>query len=591
MATARKTQASRSKSKRTNGVIASGARYGHRSVLTAGIVALVVVVGFGWFGCSQYRQNGAHAASCNTQPFKDVAVNNNFCGEIQWLKDKGVTSGYGDGTFRPSEAMGRGEMALTMYHYARLTGSKDLPAMPAVCTAAPYPDVATASPYCGAVTWMKAKGLTTGYEDGTYRPSAQLNRDAAAAFMYRTARLSDATLPAKPVCKTPPFTDVAADSMFCGEIQWLKDKKITSGYSDGSYHPVNSISHEAVAAFLYRAIGDPNALTPLPAPGPTPTPGDPGTPGNPTPNPGDPGTPNPSNPNPGTPVGAKATKLLVVMFENTSAKYVKQYMPRTVAIGNKYVEATNVHGYTRGSNGDYLAMAGGVEVKKMGPAFTASYGTDSNNNPPSSSKRLTTPSVFGEAIKNGKTAKVYSEDMPSNCQASDAGLYVVKHNPWPYFANEAADCKKFNVSTAAFDADVKNGTLPNAGFLIPNNCNNGHDCKPFPAAGKPASTIPDTWLDAHMSAIFSGPDWKSGNLIVLFTFDEPTTTNYDASTTVENTPVYTFIAHPSLASGAKNDKYFDLFSITRLYAEMNGTVPLGQGANATSFKKELNLPM
>ena len=32
---------------------------------------------------------------------------------------------------------------------------------------------------------MKARGITTGWSDGTFRPNAPVNRDAMAAFIYR----------------------------------------------------------------------------------------------------------------------------------------------------------------------------------------------------------------------------------------------------------------------------------------------------------------------------------------------------------------------------------------------------------------------
>ena len=34
---------------------------------------------------------------------------------------------------------------------------------------------------------MRARGITTGWSDGTFRPNAAVNRDAMAAFFYRFA--------------------------------------------------------------------------------------------------------------------------------------------------------------------------------------------------------------------------------------------------------------------------------------------------------------------------------------------------------------------------------------------------------------------
>lgn len=37
------------------------------------------------------------------------------------------------------------------------------------------------------IEWMRARGITTGWSDGTFRPNAAVNRDAMAAFFYRFA--------------------------------------------------------------------------------------------------------------------------------------------------------------------------------------------------------------------------------------------------------------------------------------------------------------------------------------------------------------------------------------------------------------------
>ena len=49
-----------------------------------------------------------------------------------------------------------------------------------------------------------------------------------------------------------PFTDVSKGDAFCGDIQFLKDNGISTGYADGSFHPLDGSSRAATAAFLYR---------------------------------------------------------------------------------------------------------------------------------------------------------------------------------------------------------------------------------------------------------------------------------------------------------------------------------------------------
>ena len=49
------------------------------------------------------------------------------------------------------------------------------------------------------------------------------------------------------------FPDVAATSDFYAEIVWIATNGITGGYSDGRFQPANSVSRQAIAAFLWRA--------------------------------------------------------------------------------------------------------------------------------------------------------------------------------------------------------------------------------------------------------------------------------------------------------------------------------------------------
>ncbi|MGZ5396679.1 MAG: reprolysin-like metallopeptidase [Mycobacterium sp.] len=114
---------------------------------------------------------------CTAAPFSDVAIDHPFCPEISWMKDAGISTGYDDGTYRPSADVTRMAMSAFM---ARLAG-----ASLTACTSAPFSDVAIDHPFCSEISWMKDAGISTGFADGTYRPSVDVTRMAMSAFMYR----------------------------------------------------------------------------------------------------------------------------------------------------------------------------------------------------------------------------------------------------------------------------------------------------------------------------------------------------------------------------------------------------------------------
>jgi len=172
--------------------------------------------------------------------FTDVKSGDQFYTEISWLAQRRITTGYPDGTYRPLESVERGAMAAFFY---RMAGSPQFtaPSTPS------FSDVPTTHPFYKEIEWMKARSITTGWSDGTFRPNAPVNRDAMAAFFYRYAGSPHVDLPV-----TSPFKDVPADSQFYREITWLASTGISTGWSDGTYRPVTPIARDAMAAFIYR---------------------------------------------------------------------------------------------------------------------------------------------------------------------------------------------------------------------------------------------------------------------------------------------------------------------------------------------------
>jgi len=49
--------------------------------------------------------------------------------------------------------------------------------------------VRTDHPFFLEVEWLSSTGITTGYDDGTFRPGAPVSRQSAAAFLYRFSLL------------------------------------------------------------------------------------------------------------------------------------------------------------------------------------------------------------------------------------------------------------------------------------------------------------------------------------------------------------------------------------------------------------------
>jgi phosphatidylinositol-3-phosphatase len=256
------------------------------------------------------------------------------------------------------------------------------------------------------------------------------------------------------------------------------------------------------------------------------------------------------------------TKVLVFIEENHSLAQMQEGMPYAFDLAGKFGYAANFSAIRHPSLPNYIAIAGG-----------SAYGIKSNN-APSSNQPVRGISVFGQAIRAGKTAGLYADGMPGNCHTSNGGdRYGIRHNPWAYFSAEKALCQQFDVPASQLDGVIAAGTLPNVGMVIPNNCNNAHDCSLGSA---------DDWFRQWMAKIFNGPDWKSGHLAVVLTADEDNKKSGNI--------VLTVVIHPSQKGNVVTTRLTH-YSLSRLLSEVTGSPPLINANTAPSMSEAFGLPM
>jgi hypothetical protein len=108
-------------------------------------------------------------------------------------------------------------------------------------------------------------------------------------------------------------------------------------------------------------------------------------------------------------------------------------MPYLWRLAQRYAYASDYSAITHPSLPNYLAI------------FSGSAFSDPPDCSPGPGCSYPGPSVFGQALARGKTARAYQESMPAPCDQSDSGNYVVRHNPWAYIPAEAAACRAGDV--------------------------------------------------------------------------------------------------------------------------------------------------
>ena len=262
----------------------------------------------------------------------------------------------------------------------------------------------------------------------------------------------------------------------------------------------------------------------------------------------------------GTSTAEPVSKLLVFVVENHSLAQMRAQMPYTYAVAERYGYATRYHAIRHPSLPNYLAIVSG-----------STHGVTDDAKP--ATHPLGGPTVFGRALAAGGTAGVYADAMSGPCTLNNKGRYAVRHNPWAYFVQERTQCQKLDQPLGSLAAAIRTGSLPDAGMVVPDRCHDAHDC--------PLATA-DAWFRTWMTRIETGPDWRAGRLVVVLTADEDD--NHSGNL------VLTVVAHPALHHKVVTTE-LDHYALTRLYAEVTGTQPLGAGASAASMARAFGLPV
>jgi hypothetical protein len=188
--------------------------------------------------------------SCTVRP-RDVSAAHPFVHDIVWMGEQGISTGYSDGTYRPSAAVTRQAMAAFLH---RLAGAPEVetPEDPT------FADVSTTHPFFAEVEWMAAVGISTGTPGTpkpTFQPGAPVTRQAMAAFLHRLAGAPDVDPPA-----ATTFSDVSTTHPFSAEIEWMAAKGISTGdpgTPKPTYRPAAPVTRQAMAAFLHRFADNP----------------------------------------------------------------------------------------------------------------------------------------------------------------------------------------------------------------------------------------------------------------------------------------------------------------------------------------------
>ena len=121
-----------------------------------------------------------------------------------------------------------------------------------------FRDVSYKTPSFAAIQWMGDWGISTGYSDGTYRPTALVMRRDIATYLYKLAGSPKVTLPSK-----SPFVDVKAGATGYTAMVWMYQQSL---WTSTTFGPTKAVTRSSLALILYRMAGRPAVALPSKSP-------------------------------------------------------------------------------------------------------------------------------------------------------------------------------------------------------------------------------------------------------------------------------------------------------------------------------------
>ncbi len=256
----------------------------------------------------------------------------------------------------------------------------------------------------------------------------------------------------------------------------------------------------------------------------------------------------------------RAGHVFIVTEENTDYAGVigSSSMPYLNSLAQQYGLATQYYANTHPSIGNYFELATGQII--------------TNND--SYSTIVTVDNVVRRLLAAGKTWKSYAEDLPSvGYTGGDVGNYARKHNVFALLSDVVNDTaqRKNLVPFTQFPADLANGTLPHYSNIVPNLCNDAHDCSLATA---------DTWLRNNIAPLLASATFQQDGLLIIV-FDEAGGDNTNGGGRI----VWVVVS-PKAKRGYQSTTLYQHQSTLRLTLEAFGiTVFPGAGATAPAMSE------
>lgn len=232
--------------------------------------------------------------------------------------------------------------------------------------------------------------------------------------------------------------------------------------------------------------------------------------------------------------------VFVIFMENQARSTVLAHGPFEAYLAQHYAQASHYYGVCHPSAPNYLAATSGDPLQ---------CGTDTY-------QVYTTTNIVSLLTNSGISNWTgYMQSMPSACDTSNAGDYVVHHNPFLFYHNVVGNrtyCDQHVVNLSNLNASIASGTVPAFAWITPNNVDN--------SANSSVATA-DQWLKGFLSPILNDSFFRSS--VFFLTYDESLKTDSSGYNGTSGGNVYFAAISPYARTGyldTVNASHYNLLS-------------------------------
>jgi hypothetical protein len=180
----------------------------------------------------------------NPSCFEDVSKDNVFEPSICSLRRQEIVAGFHGNLFKPDIIVDRQTIAKFIRKGLEIEVDS---------SCIQFRDVSQDNVFYEDILTLKCRGIISGYDDATFKPSQEVNRAEAVKMIVRALELKGALNPDISQDQASIYTDINQDYGFLPYISIASQLEIVNGYKDKTFRPNQNIDRASMAKILDKA--------------------------------------------------------------------------------------------------------------------------------------------------------------------------------------------------------------------------------------------------------------------------------------------------------------------------------------------------